>query len=407
MPASGLGGSNTIDCDILIVGGGIGGAGLAAALRDQGYSIVMVEASKDPLDTARGDHIQPVVVEILEKWGALPTFFARGAEKRFGTRYKTPTGDMILDCPLENLLLPHPYYLVLHHELIGQAFLDLARENKRFSLIRPAWGRDFEVKDGDVVALHVKLTDGGDAVIRPKLVVGADGRSSQVRKMLGFATEDYEYQSPLVMLTAPHNESDPHNDITAFMGATGMTFRIPRMSRQWKFSIPIGQEDIAWWKASTVDDRRRVLKTRAPALGDLAASIIGFYPCKLANCHTWVRGNTVLIGDAANSLHPAHGQGMNIALRNAAAFISYLPPSERLSDPAVVRSALRAFEDTHKPIMARVLSGNHQRALEMDNRDPAAILAATKFYADAAKDSVTRAQFTWLTTGYPPRSKLP
>lgn len=394
---------STIDCDILIVGGGIGGSGLAAALRHGGYSIVMVEASKDPLDTARGDHIQPVVVEILDKWGVLPTFMARGAEKRFGTRYRTPSGELVLDCPLENLPLPHPYYLVFHHELIGQAFLDLAAENKHFTLVRPAWGRDFEVKDGDVVGLHVKLPEGGDAVIRPRLVVGADGRSSQVRKMLGFTTEDYEYSSPLVMLTAPHTIDDPHNDITAFMGASGMTFRIPRMKKHWKFSIPIGADEIAWWKDSTVDSRRQAMKARAPALGDLETSIIGFYPCKLANCHTWVRGNAVLIGDAANSLHPAHGQGMNIALRNAAVLINYLPPPDALRDSAAVRKALAAFEAFQKPIMTRVLAGNHQRALEMDNRDGAAIVDAAKFYAEAAKDPAKQAMFTWLTTGYPPR----
>jgi len=397
------GGTRTIDCDILIVGGGIGGSGLAAALRGRGYSIVLVEASKDPLDTARGDHIQPVVVEILEKWGVLPTFMARGAEKRFGTRYRTPTGEMILDCPLEKLPIPHPYYLVLHHEIIGQAFMELAAENKAFTAIRPAWGRDFETKNGDVVGLHVKLPDGGDANIRPRLVIGADGRSSQVRKLLGFSADDYEYGSPLVMLTAPHNEDDPHNDINAFLGATGMTFRIPRMKRHWKFSIPIAQSEIAWWKTSTVDDRRRFMKARAPALGDLDIEIIGFYPCKLTNCHHWVRGNTVLIGDAANSLHPAHGQGMNIALRNANALLNFLPPPEKIRDPNVVRASLKAFEDTVKPIMDRVLDGNHQRALEMDNRDPNAILEAVKFYAAAAADPAKNALFTWLTTGYPPQ----
>jgi len=394
--------SNTIDCDILIVGGGIGGSGLAAALRDKGYSIVLLEASKDPLDTARGDHIQPVVVEILEKWGCLKTFMERGAEKRFGTHYMTASGQTVLECPLNNLPLPHPYYLVLHHEIIGQAFMDLAAQNKKLTVIRPAWGREFDVVDGDVTAAHVKLPDGSMVTIRPKLVIGADGRSSQVRKLLGFTTDDYEYKSPLVMLTAQRNMVDPQNNISAYLGAKGMTFRIPRMHDQWKFSIPIDQSEIAWWKNSTMDDRRKFMKERTPALGDLDISIIGFYPCKLSNCAQWVRGNTVLIGDSANALHPAHGQGMNIALRNAAVLAHYLPPPEKMADKNVVRSALRAFEDFQKPIMARVLDGNHQRALEMDNRDPNAIMGVIPFYASIQQDPAKRHMFTWLTTGYPP-----
>ena len=399
--------SRTIDCDILIVGGGIGGSGLAAALRGRGYSIVIIEASKDPLDTARGDHIQPVVVEILEKWGCLNTFMERGAEKRFGTHYMTATGENVLNCPLDGLPLPLPYYLVFHHEMIGQAFMDLAAENKQLNVIRPAWGREFDALDGDIVACHVKLPDGSVATIRPKLVIGADGRSSQVRKVLGFVTEDHEYKSPLVMLTSPRNKPDPQNNIASFLGAKGMTFRIPRMKNHWKFSIPIDQADIAWWKSSTAEDRRVFLKDRTPALGDLETSIIGFYPCKLANCQQWVRGNTVLIGDAANSLHPAHGQGMNIALRNVAALANYIPPPEKLRDKTVVRAALKAFEDFQRPIMTRVLEGNHQRALEMDNRDPQAVLGVIPFYTGIQNDPAKLKMFTWLTTGYPPLAAQP
>ena len=48
--------------DILIAGAGIAGAAIGAGLRNRGYSVVQVEASNQPLDTARGDHLGPRVV---------------------------------------------------------------------------------------------------------------------------------------------------------------------------------------------------------------------------------------------------------------------------------------------------------------------------------------------------------
>jgi 2-polyprenyl-6-methoxyphenol hydroxylase-like FAD-dependent oxidoreductase len=57
--------------DVLIVGGGIAGAALACALSDTGLSILLIDRSDRPLDTARGDHLQPRTLEILREWGIL------------------------------------------------------------------------------------------------------------------------------------------------------------------------------------------------------------------------------------------------------------------------------------------------------------------------------------------------
>ena len=394
----------TIDCDILIVGAGIAGPGLACAIRDRGYSIVMVEAVENPWDTSRGDHLQPVVVDILDKWGALETFRERGAEPRLGTSYYTADGEMILDVPLEDLPIPHPYYLVYHHEMIGKAFMDLASENPDFHFIAPATARDFETaEDGSIVALTIDSGEGARTVVHPKVVVGADGRGSKVRDTVGFNfVQEHLYESPLVMLLCKRNESEPRNEVMAFLGAKGMTFRIARMRDGWKLSIPIDRAETMWWRNSSVDDRRRFISERSPALGDLNTELVGFYPCKLANTAEWVRGNVVLAGDACHGLHPAHGQGMNIALRDMARLTSFLPEPKDLADPKLVRKQLKLYDEVHRSNMMMSLNANHERALEMDNRDPSAIMATIPFYRGIQDSPQMLEVFKWLTAGYPP-----
>jgi len=359
----------TIDCDILIVGAGIAGAALACALRDRDYSIVQVELSGKPLDTSRGDHFQCTVVEALDRWGVLDAFWAAGAEKRLGARYVTIDGEVLLNASYDDLEIPHPYYMYLNHELLGATFLDLAGQNSAYTLLRPCRARNFETGSEGITALNVKLPDEGRATIRPRMVVGADGKPSKVRETLGFSCNSHEYEHPLVILFGPRTERDPRNEVISFIGPKGTMGRIPRMGNKWKIGVPIHKRDIAWWKNSNADNRRAIIADRAPPIKDMKTIVGGFYPITLLNTTEWVRGNTVLLGDACHAMHPARGQGMNVAIRCLARLVDYLPNPEDMSNPSLVAARLKAYEAEVKPLMDIVLAENAARADDMDTQD--------------------------------------
>ncbi|MBT7451663.1 MAG: hypothetical protein HN793_12585, partial [Rhodospirillaceae bacterium] len=134
----------TLQPDILIAGAGIAGATVAAGLRGRGYSVVHLEASTQPLDTARGDHLGPRVVETLANWDILDAFFAAGAEKRLGAKWLTPEGVVIMHSSIDDLPLPYPFYVVLNHDLIATTALDLAvtAADYDYTLFRPVAARD-------------------------------------------------------------------------------------------------------------------------------------------------------------------------------------------------------------------------------------------------------------------------
>ena len=88
---------DNFDADIAIIGGGIAGPALAAALADSGYRIVLLERSTRPLDTVRGDQLQPSTCELLDRWGVMQMMMDRGAERRLGSRWQTAEGELIVE----------------------------------------------------------------------------------------------------------------------------------------------------------------------------------------------------------------------------------------------------------------------------------------------------------------------
>jgi len=402
--------TETLPCDILIVGAGIAGSALACGLRDRGYSVVQVELSDRPLDTARGDHFQCVVVEILEQWGALQAFWDAGAEKRHGAIYYTNTNEVLLNAPHAGLPIPHPYYLYLHHELIGQTFLNLAAQNSRYTLFRPARAREFDIGPEGIRSLTLKLpedhpapdgfTPGQTVIIKPRMVVGADGRSSRVRDVLGFEAQVHDYENPLVVLFAPRVEPDPMNNVTIFMSPHGTISRIPRAFGGWKVGLPIRKADIAFWKTATPKMRKSAIAQRAPQLESIDAEVGGFYPVKLLNTTKWVHGNTVLVGDACHAMHPARGQGMNVAIRCMAKLMNLLPDVGEMVDAETVTRRLRAYESGVKPAIDKVLADNHVRGEEMDSLDASVIARSAAAMKVINADTELLRRYRLQSAGY-------
>lgn len=356
-----------IETDILIVGGGVAGSALACALRHTGYRIVLVEQRKEKLDTARGDHFQPYTVELLARWGVLSKFLERGAGRRFGHEFRTAAGETLLAVRYDELPLAHPYFLVFHHDLIAELFLELAAENPDFVRLQPVTARQFEVDDKGIHALTVQAPDGSTVTIKPHVVIGADGANSAVRTALRFTASEYQYKHPLIALFARRPaELQPADYFFRYAGPTGMLVIQQRMDDQIKITLPIGPEGVAWWKKSTAAERAQLLSERAHILRDVTAEIAGFYPVKLVHCHEYVKGNVALLGDAAHAIHPARGQGLNMGIQSLPKLIEALPAPNKINHAEIVQWDLQYYQNSQKPLYDRILARNHEAALAME-----------------------------------------
>ena len=354
--------------DIAIVGGGIAGPALAAALADSGYSIVLIERSADPLDTVRGDQLQPATVELLDNWGVLDRLLSAGAERRLGSKWYTAEGELLLETRVDNLPVPHPYFLFLDHEKISEVLLQRASDNPSFSFLRPAKAHINQKKSGQH-SLTVTKSSGEKLEADANCIAIADGRNSTSRKILGIDSENYKYQNPLLILFAPRNQPDERNDLQAYFTSSGIVSFVPRNGDNWKIGLPIAPSDLKNWKsASRIEISERIAKlTSAP--GELDAHIAGVYPITMMTASRWSDGNCVLIGDACHALHPGRSQGMNVAFAGVEKLAKQLLATDIRQSKASVRQLLNDFESANRPATLERLEQNHQRGLEMDSQD--------------------------------------
>ena len=356
-----------IETDILIVGGGIAGATLAAALRLSGYRIVLLEQRKAPLDTARGDHLQPCNVEAFARWGLLDEFLKRGATKRVGHEFRTPAGTALLALRYDELAIPYPYFLVVNHERIAETCLELAAQNPQFTRLQPVAARHFEIDDDDDITSAVVEVDGELTTILPQLVIGADGQNSRVREALGLTADEHVYRHPMVaMFAARPADLRPRDYFFRYGGAHGMLVIQQRMDGTIKITTPVGNEGTAFWKQSTSSERAALLGRRAQILRDGTTELAGFYPVKMVHCHEYVRGNTVLIGDAAHAIHPARGQGLNMGIASLTRLLQALPTPDRIHHRPALRWELQRYQAEIKPLYDQVVARNHEAALQME-----------------------------------------
>ena len=244
------------------------------------------------------------------------------------------------------------------------------------------------------------FTPGQDVVIRPRLVVGADGRSSRVREAVGYTAHVHDYDSPVAVLFGPRLAVDPNNEVKTYMGPNGSLSRIPRIGGMWKVGLPIVKSDVTFWKTATLRMRQTAITSRAPELDGFAAELGGFYPVRLLNTDQWTRSNTVLIGDACHAMHPARGQGMNVAIRCIARLVDLLPAPAELSDAELLAKRLRAYESGTKPAVDKILADNHARGEQMDSLNPGVISAASMALRKIAEDPELLRRYRLQSAGY-------
>lgn len=356
----------TIEPDILIVGGGVAGSALACALRNRGYSIVMVDQRKAPLDTARGDHFQPCNVEALAKWGVLDKIFEAGAGKRIGHEFRMSDGEVLLQAEYTEIPIPYPYFVVFHHDLIAEFFLECAKENADFQFFQPVSAKDFEADENGIKSLKINFND-EEIVIKPKIVVAADGTNSVVRPTLKFATFEHPYRHPMVAVFGKRPTNlKPDDYFFRYSGKSGVLVVQQRMDDEVKVTLPVGEEGIPWWKSSTKEQRAEFLGVRAEIFKDFDSEIAGFYPVRMIHAIDYAIGNTVLIGDAAHSIHPARGQGLNMGIASLPRLIDCLPKPSEIADIEKVKSCLQTYQFQQKPLYDRIIARNHQAAMEME-----------------------------------------
>jgi 2-octaprenylphenol hydroxylase len=195
--------------------------------------------------------------------------------------------------------------------------------------------------DGDVA--RVTLTDGRRYTCA--LLVGADGGQSRVRESCGIGRAGWTYGQTAVV--AHLRPEQPHRDAAyqRFLpdGPVALLpLRDGRVSLVWTTT----PEDAAVLQAAEpAEFGRRVTEASDRVLGrlELDGDRAG-YPLALWHSREYVRAGLALVGDAAHTIHPLAGQGVNLGFLDAATLVEVLGDSVAAGGDACAIRALRRYE---------------------------------------------------------------
>lgn len=198
---------------------------------------------------------------------------------------------------------------------------------------------------------RVTLADG--AVIEAPLTVGAEGRTSPVRKAAGIGTAGWGYDQSGVVATVSLGR-DHGNVAHEYFLPSGPFAILPLTERRASLVWTETTRRAEALRAASDDAFQAHLMRR---FGDFLedVTVVGprfVYPLSLQLAEELTAPRTALIGDAAHGVHPVAGQGLNMGLKDAAALAEVLVEAMRLGEDIGAETVLdryarwRRFDNT-------------------------------------------------------------
>jgi 2-octaprenyl-6-methoxyphenol hydroxylase len=308
-----------MECDVAIVGGGMVGASLALALADTGLSILLVEGtapdssaqtSFDDRTTALGNASRRIF-QTLGVWSAIAPRAAaiRAIHVSDAGRF----GFARLRAQEQGI---EAFGYTVSNKVIGAALWERLPGLSSLTLRVPARTEDVQVT-ADCVRL--RLASSGREEFSARLVVAADGAHSSVRTAAGIEADVEEYDQVAIVTNVM---TDRAQDGTAYERFTpsGPLAVLPLYDGSHGVVWTASPEASVSLLALSDDEFLRELQSH---FGWRAGRFIRAgrrisYPLKLSRAVTTIAPRTVLIGNAAQALHPVAAQGFNLGLRDAA-----------------------------------------------------------------------------------------
>ena len=329
--------------DLIVVGGGMVGAAVAAALAPTPMRVAVVEARAPEGQPARdGRRVSALTagsVRILEGLGVWETVAAGDTEPIRGMTvwdgdHPGGVGFQAGDVGMEALgaLAPNGAIAAALQAATG----DAANNVDWFCPAR--WTA---LEGGDEAVTISLTTEGGERTLHAPLTVAADGRDSAVRQEVGIETIGWDYgQSGLVAEIRPQRPHGGRAFQRFLRGGPLALLPLPEGRCSLVWSLPTARAE-ALLDLDDTAFARRLQEAFGPELGELAvAGPRGAFPLRLQHARGYARDRVVLAGDAAHAVHPLAGLGLNLGLRDAAALAETVAEAhlagEDWGDPAVL-----------------------------------------------------------------------
>lgn len=316
--------------DIAIIGAGIAGSALAAALGGKGLSIALVEAqplAKPELPAgselvdfdSRVSALTPRSRQLLQNVGAWEAIagYRQCAYRHMTVWDADGTGCIEFDC--SEVSAPALGHIVENRAIVS-ALLEQVTACPDISLFGGV-GLQACSRPDDGQLVRLELADG--EILEVDLLVAADGALSRVRDMMAFKTREWDYGHRAIVTSVAVEQ--PHQDTAwqRFLPSGPLAF-LPLASTGerhycsivWSLREELVDDLLAMDEAAFCS---RLEDAFEHQLGRVLSCAPRFaFPLRQRHAIDYVQPGVALVADAAHTIHPLAGQGINLGLQDVA-----------------------------------------------------------------------------------------
>jgi len=329
------------------LGGGMVGAAVACALGEGSLRVALIEqALPEPFSPEQAHDMRVSALSIasrriLEMVGAWEGVLSRRYcpfrrmkvwEDYGETEFRSDT----LECP--------ELGYIVENRITQLALLERLPRFRHITLYAPTQIAELDYQPE---RSRISLTDG--SVLTARLLIAADGGTSRARQAAGIGVTGWDYQQHALVLYV--ETAYEQQDITwqrfvptgpqAFLPLTG-----PHASLVWYHS-PDAVRRLQRLPLATLCEELRA--AFPPQLGEIKQILgVASFPLKRQHAQTYVKTGIALVGDAAHTINPLAGQGVNIGLLDAAALAQVILEADARGKDWAAIETLRTYQQMRR-----------------------------------------------------------
>ncbi|MFZ1872428.1 MAG: 3-demethoxyubiquinol 3-hydroxylase [Chania sp.] len=329
--------------DVVVVGGGMVGAAAALGLAQAGLSVALLEhQAPDAFDAQsppdlRISAIGCTSVGLLKQLGAWSAVEKmRLAPYRRLETWEWESSRVAFDAA--SLGLPELGFMV-ENRILQLTLWQQFEQCENLTLHCPARLQSMQHAQD-----HWQVTLSSSETLQARLVIGADGAHSQVRKLAAIGTSGWQYRQSCMLITV--ETGAPQQDVTwqqffpsgprAFLPlydqwASLVWYDSPQRIRELQ-ALPLEQLE------------REIAAAFPPRLGAVKVHAAGSFPLVRSHAQRYIQPGLVLLGDAAHTINPLAGQGVNLGYRDVDALLDVISGARELGEDWASEAVLMRYQ---------------------------------------------------------------
>lgn len=331
--------------DCVVVGGGMVGAASALTLAQLGLRVALVEQSEpEPYSPEQNSDLRVSAISLasqhlleqVDAWSQV-THWRACPYKRLGVWEQSYAYTEFNADDIEQKQLGH----IVENRLLQLALWQKVNTHTNIDLFCPYNLVNLSQDESQVNLTLKNITSSTEITITTKLVIAADGANSQVRKMVDIGITAWDYQQSAMLINVKTEK--PQQDITwqqflptgpiAFLPLTRTPLANITLSEESLSNVNTakqgGYASLVWYQQrdeikrlsalSNQQLQQEIMGVFPKRLGQIEVIAKGAFPLTRRHANSYQSQRVLLLGDAAHTINPMAGQGVNLGFKDVKA----------------------------------------------------------------------------------------